>query len=135
MKFTMPPIGLGTWKSPADKAGEAVEYALTKAHYQHIDCAAIYKNEPEIGAVFEKVFTSKARKREDVFITSKLWNTEHRRERVRVACEKTLHDLHIDYLDLYLMHWGIAIPQNKKVSDTAGAREIEQIDEKGYLIT
>ena len=93
----MPAMGLGTWKSPADKAGQAVEYALAQAQYRHIDCAAIYRNEPEIGQALKKVFSS-ARKREDVFITSKLWNTEHSRDRVEKSCQKTLQDLQLDYV-------------------------------------
>lgn len=116
----MPIIGLGTWESPTDKAGQAVKYALIEADYPHIDCAAIYRNEKEIGEAFGKVFAGE-RKRKDVFITSKLWNTEHKAERVRLACEKTLSDLQLDYLDLYLMHWGIA--------------ENGQHDADGFLIT
>ncbi|MEK7583503.1 MAG: aldo/keto reductase [Patescibacteria group bacterium] len=131
----MPRIGLGTWKSKPEEAGKAVEYALREAGYNHIDCAAIYRNEPEIGAAFGSVFGSGARKREDVFITSKLWNTEHARDHVRAACEKTLRDLKLDYLDLYLMHWGIAIPPFDGEPNNPYGRLTEQLDEKGYLIT
>lgn len=130
----MPVVGLGTWKSPADKAGQAVEHALVSAGYNHIDCAAIYRNEPEIGAAFKKVFSG-ARKRSDVFITSKLWNTEHAKDRVRKACEKTLKDLNLEYLDLYLMHWGIAIPPNEAQAANQYGRFTEQLDKDGFLIT
>lgn len=110
--YEMPVVGLGTWKAPADKAGEAVEYALMEAGYKHIDCAPIYLNEPEIGRAFNKVFASGKVKREDVFITSKLWNTMHAHDDVITACKQTLKDLQLEYLDLYLMHWGIAQPKD-----------------------
>lgn len=131
----MPVIGLGTWKSSQDKAGQAVEYALSEAGYHHIDCAAIYRNEKEIGEAFNKVFHGGSRKREDVFITSKLWNTEHPKERVRQACEATLKDLKLEYLDLYLMHWGIAIPPNDEQPTNPFGRWTEKLDENGFLIT
>ena len=106
----MPVVGLGTWKSAPSEAGQAVEYALTKCGYRHVDCAAIYENEKEIGEAFGSVFGSDLLRREEVFITSKLWDTEHARADVRAACEATLRDLRLDYLDLYLMHWGIVDP-------------------------
>lgn len=131
----MPTVGLGTWKSPPDKAGQAVEYALSECGYRHIDCAAIYRNEKEIGCSFKKVFGSKARKREDVFITSKLWNTEHPKSAVRKACELTLADLSLEYLDLYLIHWGIATPPNDAPQTNPAERWAERLDENGSLIT
>jgi len=128
----MPIVGLGTWKSAPNKAGQAVEYALTEAGYRHIDCAAIYQNEKEIGQAFKKVFSGNALKREDVFITSKLWNSAHRKNEVRVACEKTLSDLNLECLDLYLMHWGIATPSHWAIP-TNGGQEAEY-DEHGILV-
>lgn len=131
----MPIIGLGTWKSEPNKVGQAVEYALSECNYHHIDCAAIYCNEKEIGNYLKKVFESEKVKREDIFITSKLWNTDHRKDAVQKACEKTLSDLNLEYLDLYLMHWGVAIPPNEDPGSNPQGRLAVTLDENGVLIT
>lgn len=128
----MPVIGLGTWKSPSDKCGQAVEYALTDGGYRHIDCAAIYGNEKEIGNALKNVFESGAVNRDEVFITSKLWNTEHAKDDVEIACRKTLSDLQLEYLDLYLMHWGVAVP---RIADESENPRGEPIDEQGVMLT
>ncbi|MDO8576293.1 MAG: aldo/keto reductase [bacterium] len=123
----MPLIGLGTWKSAKSEAGKAVEYALTEAGYKHVDCAPIYGNEKEIGEAFTTVFQASSLRREEVFVTSKLWDTEHSREDVRIACEATLRDLRLDYLDLYLMHWGIAEPKGGHTYDVNGHLVVEKV--------
>ncbi|MCI5054592.1 MAG: aldo/keto reductase [Flavobacteriales bacterium] len=103
----LPLIGLGTWKSKQDEVSKAISYALLNG-YKHIDCAAIYENESEIGAVFKDLFSSGKINREDIHITSKLWNSNHQFADVEPAIVKTLNDLKLDYLDLYLIHWPVA---------------------------
>lgn len=107
-QLSIPTLGLGTWKSEPQRVGQVVESALLTSGYRHIDCAAVYGNEQEIGQVFDSVFSQGKLAREQVFITSKLWNTNHDPHDVVTACQHTLRDLQLDYLDLYLMHWGIA---------------------------
>jgi alcohol dehydrogenase (NADP+) len=102
----MPVVGLGTYKSEPNQVGDAIKYAIQEVGYAHIDGASVYHNEEEIGETYQEVF--KTIKRENVFVTSKLWNTDHNPKDVETACKKTLSDLHLEHLDLYLMHWSVA---------------------------
>ena len=102
----IPAIGLGTFgsdKYSGEEVAEAVKGAV-RVGYRHIDCAAVYGNEPLIGQALREIMDSGI-KREELWITSKLWNDKHSEEDVVPACEKTLKDLKLDYLDLYLVHW------------------------------
>ena len=102
---SMPAIGLGTFGSDHVSPGEiaaAVEGAAA-AGYRHFDCASVYGNEAAIGASFEQVL--RGVRREDLWITSKLWNDKHGKDQVVASCRQSLTDLRLKYLDLYLVHW------------------------------
>ena len=104
----MPSIGLGFWKVEPQRASQAVEEAV-QCGYRHFDCACDYGNEAEVGVGLQKMLKAGTLTRDDVWITSKLWNTYHAQEHVAAALDRSLRDLQLDYLDLYLIHFPIAL--------------------------
>jgi len=103
-----PSIGLGTWKIPDEKLPTLIPEAV-EIGYRHFDCACDYGNEPSVGEGLKNAINGGLVKRDDLWITSKLWNTYHRREHVRAACERSLSDLGLDELDLYLVHFPVTL--------------------------
>lgn len=105
---SMPLVGLGTWKIDKPVCADVV-YTAIKVGYRLIDCASDYGNEKEVGEGINRALTEGIVKREDLFVTSKLWNTHHAKQNVRPALEKSLQDLGLDYVDLYLIHFPISL--------------------------
>ncbi|EIN06436.1 Aldo/keto reductase [Punctularia strigosozonata HHB-11173 SS5] len=103
---TIPQIGLGTWLSQPNEVENAVEIAV-KHGYRHLDLAQVYQNQDEVGRALKKVIPSVV-KREELFITSKLWNSSHQPGEAEKELDFTLGQLGLDYLDLYLIHWPVA---------------------------
>lgn len=104
----MPQIGFGFWKvAPEDCPDTLIE--AVRVGYRHFDCAADYGNEAEVGAALNKAIEMGLCTRDDIWVTSKLWNTYHDPAHVEVACRKSLSDLGLEQLDLYLIHFPIAL--------------------------
>jgi len=104
----MPTVGYGCWKVGKDVLADTV-YEAIKAGYRLIDEACDYGNEVEAGVGIKRAIDEGIVKREDLFVTSKLWQTFHSKDHVEAACRKSLKDLGLDYLDLYLIHFPIAL--------------------------
>ncbi len=101
----IPEIGLGTWQTPDDEtAVKAVAHAIG-CGYRHIDAAAVYANEKSVGKGIRRGLENAGLRREELFVTSKVWNSERGYDKTLRAFEKSASDLGLDYLDLYLIHW------------------------------
>ena len=123
---SMPALGLGTWKSEPDEVYRAVRSAI-EVGYRHIDCAAIYQNEEEVGRALSDALQAGDARRDELWVTSKLWNDSHAAEHVRPALESSLRKLRLDYLDLYLIHWPVALKQG--VALPSGAEDFVPLAE------
>lgn len=131
----MPCLGLGTLgghgdalrKDSAGAMREAVSRAI-EAGYRHVDCAECYKNEEEIGKGLRDALAT-GLSREELFVTSKVWNTNHAKERVREACLRTLANLNLEFLDLYLVHWPVAFRYTGPELEPDAPRDAEGVIE------
>jgi len=104
----MPAVGLGLWKIDPQDVAQAV-YQAIEAGYRHLDSAADYGNEKQVGEGIARAIADGLCSRDELWVTSKLWNTYHRQEHVEAACRKSLDDVGLDYFDLYLVHFPIAL--------------------------
>ncbi|MFM9196750.1 MAG: aldo/keto reductase [Planctomycetia bacterium] len=105
---TPPEVGLGLWKIEKPAVAGLIHEAV-RAGYRHLDSACDYGNEAEAGEGIARVLRDRLCRRDDLWVTSKLWNTFHAPEHVRPACERSLCDLGLDHLELYLVHFPIAL--------------------------
>nr|CCC89550.1 putative aldo-keto reductase [Trypanosoma congolense IL3000] len=103
----IPQCGFGTYRMTPTEAEAAVEYAV-QSGFRHIDCAKAYCNQSAVGRGLRRALSSQKCRREDLFITSKLWPTDQHPDNVEKACRETLEDLCTSHLDLYLIHWPVA---------------------------
>ncbi|APZ95541.1 2,5-diketo-D-gluconic acid reductase A [Fuerstiella marisgermanici] len=103
----LPKVGFGFWKVDKDQTADVCR-SVIEVGYRHLDCACDYGNEVEVGQGIKAAISDGLCDREDLWVTSKLWNTYHAPEHVHQACQRSLDDLGLDYLDLYLIHFPIA---------------------------
>ncbi|KMU72904.1 aldehyde reductase 1 [Coccidioides immitis RMSCC 3703] len=127
----IPAIGFGTWQD--ENAQEDAVLTALSAGYRHIDTAAVYGTEKAIGRALARSRLS----RDELFITSKLWNNKHRPEDVEQAIDQSLKNLEIDYLDLYLMHWPAAFAPGDDMfpKDSQGNSKTVDIDYVDVCVT
>ena len=128
---SVPCLGYGTYKVPAEDARASTAAAI-RTGYRHIDTAAYYRNEAGVGQAVRESGLA----RENVFITSKVWNTDRGYEKTRAACEASLKALGMDYLDLYLIHWPANYLQYGTDADALNAetwRALEDLYKEGKV--
>ncbi|MFZ0034360.1 MAG: aldo/keto reductase [Sedimentisphaerales bacterium] len=131
----IPVIGLGTFGSDRvtpQKVAEAVRGAIAVG-YRHIDCASVYGNERQIGEILSEVLQSGKIKRQELWITSKVWNDMH--DKVIESCKKTLKDLQLDCLDLYLVHWPFPNYHPIGCDVTSRSKDAKPYIHKNYMKT
>ncbi|KAJ8924074.1 hypothetical protein NQ315_006855 [Exocentrus adspersus] len=129
--YTIPTIGLGTYKSKPCEVEEAVKYSIDIG-YRHIDCAWFYANEKEIGEALRAKIVEGVVKREELFITTKLWNNFHDKENVVPMLKESLKYLQLEYVDLFLIHWPFGFKEDADGLPTDGAASYSDVD---YLET
>ncbi len=109
--LVIPSLGLGTWKIKKENVTQTVSTAI-QLGYRHIDCATVYNNERQIGIALQRAVKEKQIQRQEFWITSKLWNNAHLPQHVRPAVERSIKDLGVKYLDLFLIHWPVSFRQD-----------------------
>lgn len=131
---TIPVIGMGTFGSDAVSADQVAAAVIEAARlgYRHFDCAAVYGNERQIGASLKTILDSGV-PRDELFVTSKLWNNKHGEADVVPAFEQSLHDLGLDYLDLYLVHWPFPNHHAPGVDVTSRAHDAQPYLHENYM--
>ncbi|GLV32462.1 uncharacterized protein CBL_00828 [Carabus blaptoides fortunei] len=130
--YTFPIIGLGTYKSNPGEVEQAIKDAI-EVGYRHFDCAYMYGNESEVGAAIREKINDGTVKREDIFVTSKLWNTFHSKELVVPSLKQSLENLGLDYLDLYLIHWPYGFKEGGELIPMID--DVPQFSDVDYLDT
>lgn len=131
----IPQLGFGTWQSAPGQVGEAVYQAL-KAGYRHLDLATIYQNQREVAEGIKRAYKDvPGLKREDLFITSKLWNTQHDPAVVEKALDECLAELELEYLDLYLVHWPVAFKTGDNLFPLESQNDVLIVDDISIVDT
>ena len=127
----IPVVGFGTWQTPDGQVAEESVLAALKAGYRHIDTAMIYGNEASVGRAIHKSGV----RRDELFVTTKLWNTDHTYERATQAIDTSLQTLGLDYLDLYLIHWPnpVAFRENWQDANSEAWRAMEEAVKAGKI--